>query len=165
VVWKEPVEGQTSPDSLVPIDPATLSSEIQLRGDFIATIEEPLRSQLSKTLEDSRPLQTFGKVVQETQLNILWHSFRTKRVLEKIQRWASEKKVEWKDAWLTQGRTVNRGKEREFGLPAPSGHLEGRRTEGDPLHLLFSGLDAADIQRISIPLDLVLKVLSARKKP
>jgi len=159
VVWQEPGEGQASPDSLVAIDPATEAAEIQMRRDFAETLaEQPAsRSQLLGTLTHPLPLQAFGRAVKEAGLQREWHSFRTERLMEKIQRWASNKQIEWKSAWLTEGPTSYTWKNQ-----APS--MTPARTEDDPLRALFSGLDAVDIQRISIPLDLVLKAMSSSKK-
>jgi len=165
VVWQEVEEGQTVPDTLVPIEPATSETEAKLRHDFAEKMQEPLRSQLLKTLEDHWPLQAFGKKVKDLSLQTQWHSFRTELVVQKMQRWASEYKIDWKDAWLTPGRIGGLEKERSYlATRTQSSRLDGSRTEHDALHLLFSGLDAADIQRIAIPLDLVLKVLSATKR-
>jgi hypothetical protein len=164
VIWRSVEDGQVVPDSLVSIEPATPATEIELRRDFTQGIQEPSQSLLLKALQDPLPLQAFGRKVQEAKLQIQWHSFRTKRVLARMQRWASEKNIEWKDVWLTQGRPGYSGKDRESAVSAQSGRVDSSHTEREALHMLFSGLDAADIQRIAIPLDLVLKVLSAAKR-
>jgi len=165
VLWLGAESGQAAPDSLVPIAPATLAAETKLRRDFIGELQEPSRSQLLSTLEGPSPLQAFGRRVQETRLQIQWHSFRTKRVVERMQHWASENKIDWKDAWLTPGRTSNVEKERSaLAIRTQSGHVDSAPAGHEPLHLLLSRLDAADIQRIAVPLDLVLKVLSATRR-
>lgn len=160
VIWHKNAVGQLS-DSLVPITPTTEAEEIELRRDFAKTRAEqsPPRSQLMGALTNPLPLQAFSRVVKDAGLQREWHGFRTERLLEKIQNWAKEKKIEWKDAWLTEGPTDHTWKDRA----SLSGEAL-RRTEGDALQILFSGLDAADIQRISIPLDLVLKAISSPKK-
>jgi hypothetical protein len=163
VVWQEAGDTQTISDSLVPIEPTTLATEVKLRREFAEQMLEPAKSALLRTLEEPSPLQAFGKKVRDTGLQIQWHSFRTKRVLERMQHWASDKKVEWKDVWLTRERPSYRRQEPNVSADARNSREGVTSTERDPLHVLFSSLDAADMQRISIPLDLVLKVLGSRK--
>ena len=160
VVWQKPGEEQALPESWVPIELTTEAVEIQLRRDFTETPEQAAtRSQLLEALANSLPLPAFGKAVKKAGSQREWHSFRTERVLAKIQRWATENQIEWNDAWLTEGTS---------GYAWKKGASLSSRTpthsEVDALQILFPGLDAADIQRISIPLDLVLKAISSSKK-
>ena len=141
----------------VPIEPPTTASEIELRREFVASLsEESTRLALSDALAQPLPFSAFGKSVRGVGVQRAWHRFRTEQLSERIQRWAKDNGIEWKDAWLTEGSS-ERWKDAAL---APS----TERVEADALHVLFSGLDAADIQRISIPLDLVLKVISASRK-
>ncbi len=163
VLWKGPGEANSLPESLVPIEPATEEAEIQLRSDFANTVPEQRKSPLLTALSNPHPLQVFGRKVKEAGLQRSWHIFRTERMVGKIQRWASLKQIEWKDAWLTERPPDYYRKMQASSSEAPIREAP-IRVEGDPLKLLFSALDAADIQRISIPLDLVLKAISPPKK-
>lgn len=162
VFWRTPDD--TSGElftSHVPIKPATLQSETELRRDFIASlVDQPnVRSILSASLATELRLQTFSKAVRNVGVQREWHSFRTKRVEERIQNWAKDNGIVWKDTWLTEerGERAHRRDAELVTSPAP-------KPERDTLNVLFSVLDAADIQRISIPLDLVLKALSSARK-
>jgi hypothetical protein len=161
VIWRKP-EADALPESWVTIPPVTLDHEIQLRRDFAESLSEQAaaRSVLLKSLDGAAlPLQSFGKAVRDVGVQREWHTFRTERLVERIQRWAKDAGIAWKDAWLTEGptdRTWNRESELSAQMP---------QSERDALHVLFSGLDAADIQRIAIPLDLVLKAISSSRKP
>ena len=160
VVRQEPGEGQALPESWVPVEVTTEAAEIQLRRDFTETPEQAAtRSQLLEAVTNSLPLSAFGKAVKRAGSQREWHSFRTERVLAKIQRWATDNQIEWNDAWLTEGPSDYAWK-KQASLSSPTPTHAG----ADPLQFLFSGLDAADIQRISIPLDLVLKAISSPKK-
>ena len=108
VVWQKPGEAQVLPDSWVAIEPTTEAAETQMRRDFAETLAEQSarRSQLLDALTHPLPLQAFGRAVKDAGLQREWHSFRTERVLERIQRWARDKQIEWKDAWLTEGPTA-----------------------------------------------------------
>lgn len=172
--WQNPGEQQPVPDSSVPIEPATNAAEIQLRRDFTEALPEnsTFRSPLLSALSKPQPFQAFAKQVREARLQRNWHSFRTERLLEKIQHWARLRGIEWKEAWLIERPDYTRPDYTRPDYRRPdyikkseaSSSETPIRVEGDPLELLFSGLDAADIQRISIPLDLVLKAISSSKK-
>ena len=138
----------------------TETAEIQLRRDFTETLEQvATRSKLLEALTKTRALVAFGIAVRKAGLQRKWHSFRTERVLDKIQRWATDKRIEWNVMWLAE-RTGGYAREKQASLSSGTPTY----AEPDPLQVLFSGLDAADIQRISIPLDLVLKAVSSSKK-
>ena len=157
VFWLRPDATDKPPDTSVPIEPPTTTSEIELRREFVASLsEESTCLALSEALGQPLPLSAFGKSVRYVGAQSAWHRFRTEKLLERIQRWAKDNGTEWKDAWLTEGV----GERWKDAALAPS----AERLEVDALHVLFSGLDAADIQRISIPLDLVLKVISSSRK-
>jgi len=159
VVW-EP-DGEGSSPSCVAIEPPTLEGEIKLRRDFLASLSDDpaIRDNFEKALVSPRPLQTFGIAVRERGLQRKWHAFRTERVLERIESWARSQGIAWKDAWLTEGRSERVSQSTNVGASSPAGVHES-----DPVQVLFSKLDAADIQRISIPLDLVLKAISPSRK-
>jgi hypothetical protein len=161
VVWRKPGTDPPPPASSVPIVAPTLAAELQLRHNFIETLPEHSmsRSLLTNALTDGRPLQVFGMKVKEAELQRKWHSFRTERLLETIQHWARAEKIEWKSTWLTEGPTGYANKSEPAGSERPA------PVQRNPLQLLFSALDATDIQRISIPLDLVLKAISLSHKP
>ena len=161
VVWRKPADDQVVPESWIPIEPSTERSEVKLRSDFGEILEgqSSLRSRLLKALDNPHPLQAFSRVVKEAGLQRQWHSFRTEHLVEKIQSWAKSTGIGWKDAWLTKGPTDETWKQRPAVVP------EGPATAlCDPLQIFLSGLEPADVQRINIPLDLVLKVISASKK-
>jgi hypothetical protein len=140
----------------VPIESTTEAKEIELRQAFAEQFTA--RQSLLDALKRPLPLTAFGRAVREAGLQRQWHSFRTEKVVEKIQRWAKEQQIEWKDAWLTEGWTDHAKNSKA------SYSDEATHAEGDALQFLFSRLDAVDIQRISIPLDLVLKAISSSKK-
>jgi hypothetical protein len=153
---EEPVSGGT----WIPIESATSTAEVKLRRDFAESAENSAsRSILLKTLEGPFPFRAWSGAIKETGLQRSWHVFRTKQLQEKIQRWARDNGIEWKDAWLTERSTAFTPMKSTPSIREPL-----QRKDGDPVQLLFSGLDAADMQRISIPLDLVLKAIASSKR-
>lgn len=160
VIWRRTDAVDELSASQVSIEPTTLESEIVLRRKFVDSLSDQpdASSDLSLSLATAMPLRDFGKTVKDVGVQRKWHSFRTERVVERLQRWAEDKHIEWKDAWLIEGLN-ERGRSREAD-PVTSPTV---RPESDAINILLSGLDAADIQRITIPLDLVLKALSASR--
>jgi hypothetical protein len=162
VFWRTPDEsGELFATHVVPITPATLQNETALRRDFVDSLmDQPnVHSALLASLATALPLQAFSKAVRNVGVQREWHGFRTKRVEERIQNWAKDNGIVWKDTWLTKEiseRAHRRGDE-FVTLPAP-------KPERDALNILFSVLDTDDVKRISIPLDLVLKALSSAHK-
>lgn len=155
IVWRKAEETVT--DSLVPIQPPSETAEVQLRREFAQGVPEQ-SSVLLAALNDPRPLQAFSRAIKSSGLQRRWHSFRTERLVQKIQKWARDNKIDWNNSWLT---------DRPPDLPRRAPLVStgtAARPERDPLQVLMSGLDAADIQRISVPLDLVLKAIAASKR-
>lgn len=150
VVWLSDTSVSPKLD-LTPIPPTSLEAEIQLRKGFIGLLPDgDSTDSLNASIKETSPLFNFGREIREHRLQQKWHSFRTERVKERIQKWAAEANVTWRDAWLTTGRTPGR-QER-----APLAQLPI-----EELSALLSRLETSDLQRISIPLDLVLKALRA----
>jgi hypothetical protein len=162
VVWQEP--GQVVPDSLVPIQPTDIELEIKLRRDFAEKVGDPQRSALLETLGVPLPLQAFGMRVKDLGLQIQWHRFRTERVVERMQSWASESGIEWKDAWLASSLGEREKSQHDLAVRGQNESMPRGSVGVEALERLLSGLNAADVQRISIPLDLVLKAFSASKR-
>jgi len=159
VTWQKSGDPAPPTDSCVPIPPATQDSEVQLRRDFADALHDrpEVRTKLTLTLENALPLQAFSGAVRELELQKEWHTFRTERLVDKIERWARDNKIEWKDAWLTQGPSDHTWKQ----VVRVDSRVDA---QVDALRVLLSGMDAADMQRVSIPLDLVLKAITSSRK-
>jgi hypothetical protein len=159
VEWLNAGEEPASGSTWIPVERPTSTGEVKLRRDFAESPENSAsRSLLLNALESPLPFQAWSGAIKATGLQRSWHVFRTKRLQEKIQRWARDNGIEWKEAWLTERPTAFTPMKSR-----PSFSVPLQRKDGDPVQLLFSGLDAADMQRISIPLDLVLKAISSSK--
>jgi hypothetical protein len=168
VVWQSARRVSSPPESWIAIECPTLESEIKLRRDFVESLspDSDMRVRFDEALASTRPLQAFGVVVRETGVQRKWHAFRIESVLARMESWARSHAIGWKDAWLTEGRNERLPERTNLGAdPSAAANPAVATNESDPLKTLFSGLDAADIQRISIPLDLVLKAISAHRKP
>lgn len=168
VVWQSARGVSSPPESWVAIESPTLEGEIKLRRDFVESLspDSNTRARFDEALASTRPLQAFGIVVKETGVQRKWHAFRVERVLERIESWAKSHAIDWRGAWLSERRNEHISERTNFGAnPSAAANSAVATNERDALTALFSGLDAADIQRISIPLDLVLKAFSSHRKP
>jgi hypothetical protein len=165
VVWRSGDDPEPIPEQLSEIESATAESEVRLRHDFAERQEAP-KAHLLAALETPLPLQSFGQAIKDLGLQASWHRFRTERVIEKMQLWASTNRIDWKDAWLARGRSTYAERVHPLATPSESESRSQKSgaAERTALEALFVGLDAADIQRIAIPLDLVLKAMTAKGK-
>lgn len=152
-------------EGLISIPAPSEEDEVDLRRQFLNKIgpDSEVGKILLKSLSEPLPLQAFGKAVKENGMHKQWHSFRTARILDKIQTWAGKNGLEWKDAWLmpTFFRNVPDLKLRLDRVPSEESDT---RPETNALSLLLERLDPSDLQRISVPLDLVLKAVSPKKR-
>jgi hypothetical protein len=131
----------------VPIPPRTVEAEIKVREQFANTINQDEGEQLLFALTTVNRLGAFSTKLRELNLFQEWLSYRSKELLERIRRWASENSVYWDDSWI-QSRTEN--------VLSP---FVIQDIENNKLAAALAGLGKEDMSRIVIPLDLVLKLL------
>lgn len=134
-----------------PVPPATLETEIGDRQAFLegAGLDEQTRNVLASTLTGHSALWAFSQALRTRGLAREWHSFRLERVLGRIRQWCKDVDVPWRTAWLADTVTQN-------GPSAPPLKVPGQR---EAFNQMFSSLSDSDIQRITVPLDVVLKLL------
>jgi len=158
VVWRSgEIAAHLVTSNFVPIPKSSEEDAIQLRREFAESRLEAVRVSLIASLSDGKPLQAFGRAIKQTGLQIEWHSFRTKRVLEQLQQWANSNGIEWKAVWLT-------GKDDRARSVQLRSCEQTSAIDQDALKALLSSLEPADMQRISIPLDLVIKAFKHSQK-
>jgi len=138
----------------VKIPPATLSQELEDRRAFALSseIDPQIKDSLLATLQDHSALWAFSRIVRENGLAHKWHFFRFRSLIMRIRHWCERENIEWREDWLrSKSDQPNRAKSVNI-----SGFIdEQHRFEG-----FLEGLSDEDIRRISVPLDIVLKLLS-----
>lgn len=77
-------------------------------------------------------------------------------MVAQLQQWAKAEGLEWNDSWLTESPSANAPRRPAMPTRDSLGHI-------DALQALLNGLDDNDVQRISVPLDLVLKAIAAAR--
>jgi len=138
---------------LVRIPAATLDQELSDRRAFSLSpgIEKDVQDKLLGTLTAHSALGSFSAVLRAHGLARKWHFYRFSEVVRRIKKWCESEKVLWRDEWITpvnQHSTAN-------AVAAPSASTEARRTS---FSQLVETLTDEDLRRISVPLDIVLKL-------
>lgn len=147
-------EGETRPRTVVALPTTSLEEEIQLRRAFIAAaaLSDQANDALTTSLSTSAPLRSFGNAVQEFGLSKRWHSFRVAHLAKRLREWSVENALQWQASWLDAS-------EPRFH-PAISSTTRVSPDEKQQLTDFASVLTAEDLSRITIPLDIVLRLLA-----
>ena len=152
IQWLNPDEPK--PADAIEMPTATLEHEL---GDRTAFANEPSIPELAKqaileALKGSAPLGAFTGLNRDYGLTRQWHEFRMKQLVERLRVWAKSKNISWQSGWI-QERQV----QKSFPQPvADAVSLDGMR---EFMTSLAGELRESDLARISVPLDLVLRVL------
>lgn len=133
----------------------SMESEIALRSRFADGIgDDGLRRTLRESLTTARPLAEFSRVVHSARLKDEWRAFRQSDLLSRLQSWATESNVPWRDSWLVTGPQVGTRL-----TPDLTSHPDSSRQK---FAALLLSLDERDLARLLIPADLVLRLLDKR---
>lgn len=156
VLWQNVQE--VAPANAVPFPQASFESEAGLRRDFVERSEglaEMAKNALLAALGSEGPLRQFTHAIRSYGLMQEWHLFRMAALLERLRSWATAHALTFKDDWL--------GSDEPRANVAPAAALAsvaaGNRRG---LVELASLLSEEDISRISVPLDVVLRLLTPR---
>jgi hypothetical protein len=134
--------------NFIPIPERTEAAEIEARRLFIETLKnEELKTPLSEALEMDWPLSVFAKVVRRLGLIFQWYDFRLNDVVINIKKWANAASIQFRDSWIVSDMT------NAVPMQSTPEIAERQLIEG------LKRLDSADLARITVPLDLVLKIL------
>lgn len=145
--------GSLTPDpESLPLPKSTLENEVSLRRDFARGLSGSGGPELLAALEEQLPLSAFARGLRALHLQRQWHVFRTKNLLARLKDWATSNDIDWKEQWLSDSLA---GSQRAVRLFQASD-----LRSADTLAALFERLDADDLRRISVPLDLILKAFS-----
>jgi hypothetical protein len=154
IVWLEP-DAPIDEASLVRIPAATQEQEVSDRKAFVQSegIEPGTRDSLLHALEESGQssvLWGFSQVIRSSRLSRKWHVFRFQELTKRIRAWCEQDAIVWRDDWIVA--VDERSQE-------ASGEVPIVVIERTALEELFSRLTEDDLRRISIPLDIVLKLM------
>jgi hypothetical protein len=152
VVWLLPTELSGSGE-LVKIPAASLEQELSERKSFIqsADIAQDAKNRIAAGLDAHSGLGSFSKLIKAHGLSQVWHRHRFQTVVRRIRAWCSATGVPWREEWVSPSDASKPPAQTGDDLPAKKQrYLFGR---------LVELLTDEDLRRISVPLDIVLKVI------
>jgi len=142
------------PVDAVDVPASSLESEIALRQKFIESVQQDKAPQLTAALGTPTPLKDFTQALHASRLLGDWHRFRLGNLIEQVKSWAAEKGVTWSATWLDTPDSKREVPVQVAALPPAL-----------PKHALaefLAGLTPEDLRRITVPLDLVVRMLEKR---
>lgn len=150
-------DGEEVPAAAVAMPATSLQAEIQLRKQFIdeAGLLDTAKTALTDSLKRmSTPLRDFSNCIQEFGLVKRWHSFRVGLLATRLREWSVEKALTWQQSWVeaSEPRLV------AASVPAVPVSLDEKRQ----LSELAALLTEEDLGRITVPMDIVLRLLAKR---
>jgi hypothetical protein len=151
IVWLRPTELSGSGE-LVKIPAATLEQEIGDRKSFIQTadIAQEAKEQIATSLDTHSGLGSFSKLIKAHGLAQLWHRHRFQIVVRRMRFWCAATGVHWREAWVSP---------EEFSQPITQRGVEPGKKQRHLFERFIETLTDEELRRISVPLDLVLKVM------
>lgn len=153
VVWIG--EGAQPPASAVPLPQASIDRELETRRKFVDQAVKPglAKNNLSEALAKNTPLRFFRETIRAHGLVQEWHQFRMGELTARLKEWSAEKAVTWQVKWVE-----SMGLSASLQVPAPV--PPDSRMQ---LAWLAGRLTNEDLARISVPLDVVLRVLGPKE--
>lgn len=151
VLWQN-LDEVRLPNS-VPFPISTLEEEISLRRRFAESdrnVTEAAKGALLQACDSEGSLRQFTQVIRSYGLIQNWHVFRMSALSEKLREWAQSHGLPFRDEWLGLEKTK----------VAPTLEAASAAVNKRGLVELVGLLSDDDISRISVPLDVVLRLLA-----
>lgn len=151
-VLNKPADADVSEPGIHEIPSPSAEQGLTLRREFIEdSVDGEAARRLEAALDDSKPFSSFSTAVRDSDLQTEWHVFRLERVLQRIREWCVERGIRWHPSWI---ETPKFQLDEDEGSPAEiSGEVWESLMNG------FSDLSEDELGRISVPLDIVLKII------
>ena len=144
------------PEEAIDVPASSLESEIATRQSFVKTVAQDKVPFMSEALASQTPLKDFTQALHKQKLLGDWHKFRLSSLIDQVKSWAAEKGLTWSATWLDTPESKREVLNLMPGAPATASLPKQALAE------FVSGLSAEDLKRITIPLDLVLRLLEKR---
>lgn len=152
VKWFVVDESQPIPQ-LVKMPSPSQSEEVEEKRTFANSPElADHKDSLLSTLSDHSALWAFSKVIKERGLGRKWHLYRFQLIVRRLKQWCASEHVEWRDEWI--GQAPPRVIWTKFGQTA-----DIPRDQRKLFEKVIEMLGEDDLRRISVPLDIVLKLI------
>jgi len=151
VVWLLPTELSGSGE-LIKIPPATLEQELSERKSFIqsADLADDIKHRIAASLDTHSGLGSFSKLIKAHGLSQMWHRHRFQTLVRRIRAWCAAGGVLWREEWVSSDASKP---------PAQFGDDLSAKNQRYIFERFVESLTDEDLRRISVPLDIVLKVI------
>lgn len=157
IIWIE--DGAPPPAGSIDL-PAPDFTSLEGRAQaFIDSLSGENQEQLREALGNANSLASFSGAVRSLGLQSQWQEFRTRSLTDTLKTWALDKGLAFQSQWLTSasdGRLVEQGQK--------SASEQDDRAWRSSLGTLLVSLEKEDLQRVSVPLDLVLRILASQRR-
>jgi hypothetical protein len=152
VVWLLPAELSGSGE-LVKIPASTLEQELSERKSFVqsADLAQETKNRIASSLDAHSGLGSFSKLIKAHGLSQMWHQHRFQTVVRRIRAWCTASGVPWHEEWVS---SLDASKP-----PTQAGDDLATKNQRYLFGRLVESLTDEDLRRISVPLDIVLKVI------
>lgn len=156
VIWQD--LNEAAPPNAVPFPLATFEGEKDLRETFVERPEgmtQMAKDALRTALGSDGPLRQFSYAIRSYGLIQDWHLFRMAALSERLRSWATAHALTFKDEWY--------GSDDSRTIVTPAAALAAVAAGNKRGLVELAGLlTDDDISRISVPLDVVLRLLTPR---
>lgn len=149
-------DGDQPPQTGVIMPATSIEQELALRAKFRdeAEVVETAKEALSSALTTNTPLRDFSQAVQEFGLVKKWHAYRVALLATRLREWSVHTGLPWQQSWVdaVEPRVP------AANPPTAPVSLDNKR------HLLELSalLTEEDLARISVPMDIVLRLLAKK---
>jgi hypothetical protein len=152
IVWLLPTELSGSGE-LVKIPASTLEQELSERKSFIQSsdLAQDAKNRIAASLDAHSGLGSFSKLIKAHGLSQMWHRHRFRTVIRRIRAWCTATGVPWREEWVS---SIDASKP-----PTQTGDDPPVKNQRYLFGRLVELLTDDDLRRISVPLDIVLKVI------
>jgi hypothetical protein len=152
IAWLLPAELSGSGE-MVKIPAATLDQELSERKSFIqsAEIAQEIKGRIAESLDAHSGLGSFSKLIKAHGLAQTWHRHRFQIVVRRIKAWCATTGVPWREEWVVSSIDAKSPTQGANDLPTKNQRYLFER--------FIESLADEDLRRISVPLDIVLKVI------
>ncbi|MGO8673714.1 MAG: hypothetical protein ACLQVD_20445 [Capsulimonadaceae bacterium] len=142
------------PSTAVELPQTSLIEELQIRRRFISSTVLPQISVnvLTESLATDSPLRSFTEAVRAYGLARQWHKFRLHVLSEQLREWCVAKSIPWRSNWIASPNVLTSASR---SVPSPNSDSNGVFVK------FASRLTNEDAARINVPLDIVIRILSA----
>ena len=150
-------QNEATPARYLSLPATSLEKELQIRLQFIVNtdMDETPRQALQEVVtKGTTPLREFSQTVQSFGLGQQWHIFRMSLLATILRTWSVENAVPWQQSWVRASE--QRATYSPVIVPPVSVDVKKQLIE------LAAMLSEGDLSRISVPMDIVLRLISKK---